>query len=258
MVIGKIYPRPTVRQVIFQITYPHLFSLENRIGDIQEKIMKEFPVPKLLLRSGLIVTDFGTDQKIDIPSDELEKNAARKIWQFETKENKTILSIASNSLDLTSEFHKTYKLGNDDSKKFRCAIKRSVDAFIGVMKLSTINRIGLRYIDQCPIEAMNRDTFDKWYKSKFPLDKFDIANATSMAFRTTIKMGDLNLGYIESLGKDKDGKNVLVLDFDGFSTKIENVSDYLNITDKLHDLISTAYEETIRDPVYKWMEQKEK
>ncbi|MCX6670057.1 MAG: TIGR04255 family protein [Methanothrix sp.] len=256
MVLDKIYDRPTVRQVIFQITYPSLFYLENRVGDIQEKIMKEFPISKLLLRTGLIVTDIGINQKIEIPSADLEQNVARKIWQFESK-NKTILSISSNSLDLTSEFHKTYKLGNDDSKKFKCTIKRAVDAFIDVMKLQTINRIGLRYIDYCPIQAKNNETLEAWYWSKFPLGKFNIADATIMAFRTVVKKGDYCLGYVESLGKDKDGKDVLILDFDGFSTGVENVSDYLDITDKLHDLISDAYTGTIKEPVYKWMEKKE-
>lgn len=219
--------------------------------------MKEFPISKLLLRSGFIVaSNVEAKQKIEIPSNLQDTNVARKIWQFESK-NKIVLSIASNSLDLVSEFHKTYELGEDDSKKFRCTIKHAVDAFIDVMKLPTINRIGLRYIDQCPIPAKNNEIFSAWYKTKFPLDKFDIADAEAMTFRTVIKKRDYNLGYIESLEKNDKNEDMLVLDFDGFAKNIENVSSYMDITDDLHKLISAAYAETIEAPVYEWMEKTE-
>ncbi len=256
MTITKIYDRPTVKQVIFQITYPNLFYLENKIGDIQQKIMKEFPISKLLLRSGFVIANVGTDQKIEIPSDPQGAQVARKIWQFESK-NKMVLSITSNSLDLTSEFHKTYELGDDDSKKFKCAIKHAVDAFIDIMKLPIIDRIGLRYVDQCPIIAKDNEILKSWYNSKFPLDIFNIADAEAMTFRAIIKRGNYNLGYIESLEKNEKGEDVLILDFDGSAKNVENVSDYLNITDDLHDLISTAYTATIKGPVYDWMDAKE-
>lgn len=255
MVINKIYPNPTVKRVIFQITYPNLFYLENKIGDFQQKIMKEFPDSKMLIRHGFIVANIGAEEKIGLPPSPQEETA-RKIWQFESK-NKIMLSISSNSLDLVSEFHKTYDLGDDRSKKFRCAIEHAVSAFIDVMKLPIINRIGLRYIDECPILVKDNEKLMEWYNSKFPLDKFSIADAKAMTFRTIIKKGNYNLGYIESLEQNSKGEDVLVMDFDGSATKVENVSGYLDITDDLHRLISEAYEESIRAPVYDWMEKTE-
>ena len=117
MTITKIYDRPTVKQVIFQITYPNLFYLENKIGDIQQKIMKEFPISKLLLRSGFVIANVGTDQKIEIPSDPQGAQVARKIWQFESK-NKIILSVTSNYLDLTCKITQIYQVSGNKSGIF--------------------------------------------------------------------------------------------------------------------------------------------
>lgn len=251
--VDKIYPNPTVKKVIFQITFPSLFSLENKMGDIQERIMKEFPDSKLLLRSGFIVTDIGSDQKIELPPEEIEKNVARKIWQFQSK-NKTILSIQPNSLDILSESHKTYSLGDDDSKKFRHSIEYAVNAFLDVIRLPTINRIGLRYIDYCPLPSKDNVTLKKWYNSTFPLKRFNIADASTMVFQTVIKKGKYNLRYAEAL-QQIEGEDKLILDFDGFSTDLQNISDYLIITDELHVLIKEAYKETVKAPLYKYMEQ---
>ena len=239
MVINEIFPNPTVKQVIFQITFPNLFYLENRIGNIQEKIMKEFPKSELFSRQRLLLADVGPEFKIP---KEAENAAPSKLWKFESK-NKTILNITTSSLDMSSEYHKTYKLGEDNSKKFRYVIENVVGTFIDIASLPIINRIGLRYIDHCPLPKKDNATLDAYYKSKFPLDKFEIADAEVMAFQTMMKKGKYNLGYMESLQEIK-GENKVILDFDGSATDID-ASDYLKVTDELHDIISEAYEEQL-------------
>jgi uncharacterized protein (TIGR04255 family) len=251
MAINEIFPNPTVKQVIFQITFPNLFYLESRIGSIQEKIMKEFPKSELLYQKKLLLANVGPELKVD-PKD-AEDVPAKKIWQFESRD-KTILSIALNSLDITSIFHKTYNLGNDDNNKFRHTIKHVVGTFIDLVNLPIISRIGLRYVDYCPLPAKNNSTIKEFYNSKFPLNVFEIADAEVMAFRTIIKKGKYYMGYVESL-KQISGENKLVLDFDAFATDI-NASDYLTITDELHKIISEEYEATIREPVYDYMKRK--
>ncbi len=248
MPIDKIYPKPTVKQVIFQITFPNLFYLEGRIGSIQQKIMEEFPKSELLQRTRLLIADVGPEFKVD-PKDagDIPTN---KIWRFESK-NKTILNITTNSLDMTSAFHKTYRLGDDDNKKFRYVIERVVGAFISVAELPIINRIGLRYIDSCPLPSKNNAKLREYYNTKFP-ESFEIADAKEMAFRTIVKRGEYNLGYVEAL-EERDGEYRLILDFDGFAMDIK-ASDYLDVADKLHDLISKEYEATIKQPVYDYME----
>lgn len=96
----------------------------------------------------------------------------------------------------------------------------------------------------------------QWYNSKFPLDKFEIADAQEMAFRAVIQKSKngrvYNLGYMERLGKMKpDSKNIdaLILDFDGSILDVD-AKDYLAITDDLHDVIDEEYHATIKQPVY--------
>jgi uncharacterized protein (TIGR04255 family) len=257
MVTPKIYSRPTVRQVVFQIRYPNLFYLESKIGDIQQKIMRYFPKSELIQRQKLFLANVGPDFKID-PKD-VEDTSGNKIWKFESKNN-VVLNITTNSLDMTSEFHKTYDLGDDDSKKFKKVIELVVGTFAEITTLPIINRIGLRYIDFCPLPAKNNQTIKQWYNSKFPLDKFEIGDAQAMAFHAAIQKSKngrtYNLGYMESLGKmTPDSKNIdaLILDFDGSCLDIDAV-DCLSITDDLHDLITEEYHATIKQPVYDWME----
>lgn len=251
MTINEVFPNPTAKQVVFQIRFPNLFYMENRIGDLQLKIMKEFPQSALLFRRQVVFADIGPEGKLENVPGDLDKEAGKKIWQFKSEKNFQ-LNVLSDSLDITSEYHKTYNLEGGD--KFRDIIKFVLDRFFEVTSMPIINRIGLRYIDECPIPSKDNSTFKSYYNSIFPLDRFNLADINEMDFKTMIRKGDYYLRYIESLQKVED-EYKLFLDFDGFAENI-NPIDYLTVTDDLHTIILEEFEKTIKEPVYKYMRQR--
>lgn len=251
MKINEVLPNPTVKQVIFQIRFPNLFYLENKIGDLQMRIMKEFPASNLIFRRQLVFADMGPKGKLEDIQSDLDKEYGKKIWQFKSEKNFT-LNVISNSLDINSRHHKTYNL--EDGDKFRDIIQFVLDNFFEVVSIPIINRIGLRYIDECPIPSKDNDTFKSYYNSVFPLDRFNLSDANEMFFRTVTRKEDYYLAYMESLQKTGDEYR-LILDFDGFAENIAS-GDYLKVTDKLHEIILEEYERTIKEPVIEYMKQK--
>jgi len=250
MAIDEMFPNPTVKQVIFQITFPNLFYIENKIGAFQLKIMKEFPQSALLFRRQVLFADVGSESKLaEIPSDS-ENGTSKKVWQFKSDKNFE-LHVLGNSLDITSGYHKTYDLEGEN--KFRDTIKFVLDCFLEVTEIPIINRIGLRYVDECPIPSKDNSTFKSYYNSIFPLDRFNLADAKEMAFRTVTKRDEYSLIYSESL-QQKENEYKLILDFDGFAENIDS-NDYLKVTDNLHTIISDEYEKTIKSPVYEYMRE---
>lgn len=251
MVIKEIFPNPTVKQVIFQIRYPNLFFIEAKVGDYQIRIMKEFPKSSLAFRRQIVIMDIGPKTKFEDIPEPSKDDFGKKIWQFDS-DKKYVLSVLNDSLDITSEYHKTYNL--DGSNKFREIIEFAVNNFLQVVQIPLISRVGLRYIDECPLPKKDNETFAAYYNSAFPINRFSVTDANEMFFRTTVKRGDYNLTYMETLQKVKD-EYKLILDFDGFANNVPS-EKYLEVTDKLHELISQEYENTIRKPVYDFMKQK--
>ena len=49
MVIDEVFPNPTVKQVAFEIRFPNLFYIEDKISDLQFKVMNKFPESELIL-----------------------------------------------------------------------------------------------------------------------------------------------------------------------------------------------------------------
>lgn len=251
MAIDEVFPNPTVNQVIFQIKFPNLFYIESKIGEFQLRIMKEFPISNLLFRKQVVFVDLGPEAELKQVSEEFE-DKTKKIWQFESPKKYT-LNLLNNSLDITSSYHKTYNNPGAEHR-FRDIIEFVLKNFFDLIQIPIINRIGLRYIDECPIQVKNNDMFRSWYNATFPLDRFNIQDAIEMDFKTVVRRGNHFLRYMESI-KFIGDECKLILDFDGFSEDIES-TNYLSVTDELHTLIVGEYERTIKGPVYDYMRVK--
>src|SRR4030042_6390785 len=145
----EVFLNPTVKQVVFQIRYPNLFFIENKIGDFQLKVMSKFPNTSLMFRRQFLLANLGPKANLDdIPQENLE-GGNTKIWQFKSEDD-IELNVLADSLDISSTSYKTYDNINHD-KRFRDIINFVVDAFIEITNVPVFNRMGLRYIDECPL-----------------------------------------------------------------------------------------------------------
>jgi uncharacterized protein (TIGR04255 family) len=252
MSIDEVFPNPTVEKVIFQIRFSNLFYIENKIGDLQIKLMSEFPDSSIVMRRQMVFIEKGDKTKLEVDFKDSEENFVQKIWQFKSPKGYN-LNVLSNSLDITSEFHKTYSNPNGDHR-FRDIIETVVSNFINLTNLPIFKRIGLRYIDKCPLTSKDNIIFKNWYNSTFPLERFPLHNSEEMMFRVITKRDNYYLRYIESLQKDEQGDH-LILDFDGFANDILS-TEYLTNLDELHNFISEEYERSIKEPVYEYMRSK--
>lgn len=249
MPITEVFPSPTVERVIFQIRFPALFSIETRIGDYQLKIMERFPESKIIYRQDIPFLYLGPESKSENPKEDSEHQPVKKIWDFKSEQG-VELNVQEDSLSLTSHVHKTYN--NPESEhRFRDAIKHAVDNFLEVARIAKITRIGLRYIDNCPVPEKTNQSFSQHYNSAFNLSRFQIENAQKMRFEGIIEKPPHSLRYVETLTAE-DGGLKLVLDFDGWGNDIKP-TDYLETSDALHNLVSDEYEATIKEPVYRYM-----
>jgi len=247
MPIKEVFPNPTVKQVIFQIKFPNLFSIESKIGDFQTKIISEFPESSLMFRKQIVFADIGPEGKIEeLPGGPSE---GKKIWQFKS-EKKIILNILTSSLDLTSNYHKTYN-NKDAPVRFRDTIQFVLENFLSIVKLPIIQRIGLRYIDECPVPALTTASFKEWYNTVFPFERFSIEETVETSYVTLVKRNGYFVRYLESFNAEQ---NKYVLDFDSYTQNIKP-EDLLGVTDKLHELISNEFEKTIKTPVIEYMKK---
>lgn len=248
---GKVYPNPTLKQVIFQIRFPNLFYLESKIGDLQLKVMPQFPDSRMSHRRSVVFGDLAPNVSPAEVAEKIEGEPWTKVWEFRSQKN-VILNVMTNSLDISSEHHTTYDIGDQD--RFKDTIKFVVDSFRSVANVPVFSRIGLRYINECPMpEDRDNDSFKTYYNSALPLHRFTLSDAQEMGVVVLVKKGEYSMRYREQLQSEGDEWR-LILDFDAFARMVPAV-DYLSVTDELHRIVSSEFHSTIKDPVYDYMSQ---
>lgn len=252
MSIDKVFPRPTVKQVIFQIQFPNLFYLETKIPDFQLDIMKDFPESALIVNQPI---NFTANQQNNEHNNQFQENSfAQKIWEFKNPDG-YVLSVTSNSLAITSDLHKTYD-NNDSTNRFRDIIEQCLNIFKKHINLPFVNRIGLRYIDECPIKENTSKIYHDSFNSALSENKYNIEDIEDCMIRVVKKSDEYRIIYHEVFNFLNDGQKFVILDFDSFALNVK-FDECLQTTDKLHSLISDEFEKTIKQPIIDYMENKD-
>jgi uncharacterized protein (TIGR04255 family) len=226
-----------------------LFYIENKIGEYQLRIMRQFPDSRLLRRSPILIAGISPEAKLEDVPDKAHTPGIETIWSFKSRSG-VELNVKSDSVDLSSTSHKTYDNPSADYR-FRDMIEFSVNNFLEIVSIPVISRIGLRYIDECPVPEMNNAAFQAYYNTTFPLDRFPVSDAIQMDFRTRISKDDYFLNFREFLDNvEREPK--FILDFDGYAQDVDT-GKYLEVTDDLHTLIIDEWVKSIKDPVFEYM-----
>ena len=252
MSINEVFPNPTVKNVVFQIRFPNLFYIEDRIGELQLRIMKEFPESSLLYRQQVMFAQFGSDADIDKIANKARQDETNPIWQFRSPSGYQ-LNLLTDSLDINSQIHKSYA-NPQASVRFRDVIEFVLEHFFDIVRIPILTRVGLRYIDECPIFRKDNETYEEYFNTTFPLDRFTLQDADQLELKAVVKRGDFRLRFVESL-RQRNEEPYLYLDFDGFATDVSS-EDCLPVTDKLHELVIHEYERSIKQPLIDWMRKK--
>lgn len=248
---NEVFPNPTVHQVVFQVRFPSLFFMESRLGDFQLAIMPQFPESELRLQRAVLFAH-GTDPDAlvkQLP----ETDGTTKIWTFKNRTG-VLVELKHDSLTILSTQHKSYKTGTD---AFRAVIEFVFASLLKVVPVPVVTRLGLRYVDSCPVPEFTTDGVAKYYETTLPLKRFAVESMRGeMTMRAVVARGEnRRLQYIEQLQPpDATARTAakLVLDFDASAENLKP-DEVLTVTDELHAIIRSDFEATIKQPVIDWM-----
>jgi len=248
MSTNEVFPHPTVKQVIFQIRFPNLFAMPTLVGQYQTKIMEKFPESSLAQMSTVLIAEMGPGAKLEPPPN-LPEPGVVPVWQFSTPSG-VKLDVLQNSLALHSTVHKTYRHPSA-TERFRDLIEYAVTPFLQVTRVPLLTRIGLRYVDECPVPPGGSNGYRGYYSTTFPLERFPIEQAASMQFRCSVKRGDCSVNFREALDLSGQGPT-MQLDTDAYRQNVK-ASEYLQVTDELHDLVIREFEDFAKAPFFEYM-----
>lgn len=220
---GEVFPNAPLVEVAYEVRFPNMFSIPQAIGEFQIKIMDDFPKASQLFTTQIAIED-------GIPKISAE-NAGRSIpsWQFESETGKTKIVIRTDRLSIISQEYNSYD--HSSGIKFRDAINKIVTEFLQIVPIKKFARIGLRYIDHCPLDEKTNQYFTNYYIPVFDIEKNKVEDIFESHIVIRKKIGVYGLLYQCKISKIEDNYKY-ILDFDSYAENVHSAK-FLSVTDEL-------------------------
>ena len=244
------YKKDFLTKVIFRIDFDQVKL--SQLEDFSEKIKKDFPINKEGKgEEGMINFDFKTKEL-------KQTSSSVVVWDFYNKDKTKKIKIHPNFLFV--EYSK-YK----DSKELLKDID-IVSSFIKIFKIKTINRMGLRYINEIKLKNKDFLNWNKYIDNKL-LGSLDFATSNKKAIARAMgqivfkeNFGDINFRYglWNANYPNEINEKVFILDFDGYS-KFPLDTDETNIiklVEEYNQKIEDLFESVIKEDLSKILNKK--
>lgn len=239
----EVFVNSPLFEVAFEVRFPNLFYISQRIGEFQLDIVDDFPKSSQVFTQSFV---FG--EKREVISDKDNVNAIPS-WQFVNETGKTRIMVYSNKLNIVSQEYKSYN--HPTERKFRDLITKILSVFTKTVPMKKFSRVGIRYIDHCPLESLNNEYFRKYYDPIFNIDKYKVENILDNFFLINIKREQYNLLFQGGIRKLDDGYKY-IMDYDSYATDIE-ADSCINTTDELRRLIKKEFLSNITEEFKQYM-----
>jgi len=170
-------------------------------------------------------------------------------WHFENESGKTKITIHSNKLNIISNEYKSYN--HPSEKKFRDIIEKIVTLFIKQVPIKNFTRLGIRYIDHCPLEKLENEYFKNFYTPLFDIDRYKLEDILENRMLFRVRKNDYQLLF-QSAIREIDDSYKYIIDFDGYAINVE-ASNFINVTDDLKRLIKKEFFSNITENFKEYM-----
>ncbi|MHA1336511.1 MAG: TIGR04255 family protein [Promethearchaeota archaeon] len=218
--INKSFINKYLDNVAFEIRFPSTIRIINDFLDFQEKINLKFP-------------DYGEEYPFPIFSKSMSSEMPQTLRRivFKDKNDITRIILSINSIGIIT---KEYKKFNDYKKKITFVIEHFFKSF----KISSISRVGLRYVNKYPLRGSLDDSL-QIIKEKFNL----IFNNDLIPFNKIISHNieirkridnEINITFRSILQKEPLLKQyIYILDFDTYILGEFSPKEYIDLLKRL-------------------------
>jgi uncharacterized protein (TIGR04255 family) len=214
------YPNPMLKEVVCELRFPAVLKIEHGIVDFQDKIREDLPT-------------FGLGERIGFPRE--------KFWEFRNENEDLKVGVRINSLAISSY---RYKKFND----FFPELKKYTKIFVETFDISSVLRIGLRYINEYIFETNDAiEEYFRYFVPNFNEERINLAQARAFSLELRKRLEDSDLNLRNDFRKNEQDQYRYILDIDSYVNKKIRWNEVFDKIQALHDIVVKEFHENINN-----------
>jgi uncharacterized protein (TIGR04255 family) len=244
-VASKPLQQPPLSEVVFEINFPRLFAVEDRIADYQQRVLETYP-------------ESGDEFVLHLPPAVAIGKAPKpegsltpvRSFVFKNKANSRIVRVSVVHFNLIVSDYLHFE---DYKGALLAALKPAVEIF----QLSRVERVGLRYINRIPIPQKQASaTYRDYVRSPIDSRVFEPHQINSFLTEVSLDLGNnknltIRSGLLPAQGDSETRKYLVDLDCsspEGVALSGRAISDLL---DDYHESIESEFKRAMTDKYWR-------
>lgn len=165
--LQKVFPNPPVREVAFEIRFNPLLKVQRDVADFQERIVRGYPSY--------------SRERLLIDADEVDA------WRFTSEDGAHTIRLSERSFGFITNRYSSFE-------NYKSELLARLAVFTDVFAVKIVKRVGLRYINNIPVEIdSGQRLLSEYVNPLIDLQRFRVEELTRFACEVRLRKDKGNL-----------------------------------------------------------------
>jgi len=217
--LQEVFPANPIREVDFEIRFTPRLRIEAEMWRFQEDLVQDYP-------------DVGRETAI------LPNGATLNITVFQNPRAARVIKVSSNNMALAFSSYANFE-------EFKDEVQRRTASFCGIFEVSSLTRIGLRYVNEIPLPTQSPESITKYVRPLIEFDRIGLNSIQQFALQVATSNNDhmILVRTVMLAGPIR----TYILDIDAYTDVIKQASEIPSLMDRFHDSAQRVFLDHVTD-----------
>jgi len=217
--LGEVFPANPIREVDFEIRFTPRLKVQAEMWRFQESIVAEYP-------------DVGLESAL------LPNGTTLNVSVFQNLGKGRLIKVSVQNMALAFSVYANF----EDFKEE--VLQRSTD-FCSIFDVSSLTRIGLRYVNEIPLPAQQAESMTKYVRPLVEFDRIPLGSVQQFALQLSARMDDHMIQVRTAMLAGPI--RTYILDIDAYTETVKSAAEIGALLDRFHDTAQKVFLDHVTD-----------
>ncbi len=224
--LEEVFPANPIREVDFEIRFTPRLRIEAEMWRFQEDLVQDYP-------------DVGRETAI------LPNGSTLNVTIFQNPRAARVIKVSSYNMALAFSSYANFE-------EFKDEVQRRTSGFCGIFEVTSLTRIGLRYVNEIPLPTQNPESITRYVRPLVEFDRIRLDSVQQFAMQMAASHDDHMI--LVRTAMLAGPIRTYILDIDAYTEVVKPTTEIPSLMERFHhsaqrvflDHVTDEYREVMR------------
>ncbi len=217
--LKEVFPANPIREVDFEIRFTPRLRIDAEMWRFQEELVQDYP-------------DVGRETAI------LPNGTTLNVTVFQNPRAARVIKVSSHNMALAFSSYANFE-------EFKDEVQRRTANFCGTFEVSSLTRIGLRYVNEIPLPTQSPESITRYVTPLVEFDRIPLNSVQQFAMQVVASHNDHMI--LVRTAMLAGPIRTYILDIDAYTEVVNSASEVPLLMERFHDSAQRVFLEHVTD-----------